>query len=904
MGVRPFGLALLVAACSLSSAATAPPKPPGETAPPASTSLRLPRTFVPIGYRAHLAIDPRRPTFDGRLTIHGKLTEASSSIWLHGRKLVIYEASATREGAGSSIALAFTSRARDWLELQASTPLEPGLWHISIRYSGELDEHDSAGAFRATVDGLSYVYTQFEPVFARRVFPCVDEPDSKVPWQLTLDVPSDLEAVSNTAVARTLALPDGGTRHEFERSLPLPSYLVAFGVGPFDIVDAPPARSGVPVRIVTPRGRGADAAYAAKTTPRLLDLLEEWFELPYPYGKLDILTLPLAVGFEAMENAGLVTFAESSSLFDEHDAAWQRRHSFTRIAAHELAHQWFGDYVTPAWWDDIWLNEGFANWMELEITAQLEPGWHDELASVDMRSLALEADSLSHARSIRQPLETPDDIFNVFDEITYYKGASVLGMLESYLGSSTFRRGVHQYLKSRALGNATSTDFVKAMSESAGTDLAPALASFLDQSGAPELEARLECGVEQPRLVLSQRPHTRHGSSEQAPNRAWTFPVCVAFDSDGKRAEACTLLDGTGSITLDSEHCPRWVMPNVGGRGYYRASLTTPEVTALRDLAWPALTGSERRALFYDVSGAGRSLARGLGTQPTVPPLGLPLALSLVPKLLVGGDRFTVGDAVALPTALDRMIPDELRPQYEHWMQRTFSHAAHRVGILPRDEDDLDAESVRLDLLRAAAWLGRDPKLVAEAVVGARAWRELPEATRSTVLMLAADSEPTLFSELERSVRSERDRARRREMLSALAAVRDPRQVSVTLELIFELNLDFRETLMVLLGTSTEATRQVAERFFREHQAAIMQGMPREDVLGVLAVVMQLFTSSCDASRRADVVAHATTHFASRPGGKHVVDEAIEAMDQCIAARTVLSAQIRDWLRPVQVSAD
>src|SRR6185503_11945064 len=237
----------------------------------------------------------------------------------------------------------------DLLELRAD--FAPGPLQIAIEYSGKLDSLNTTGAFKLTYGGANYVYTQLEALYARRVFPIIDEPDIKVPWQLTLDVPKGLTAVSNTPVVKDYDLATGH-RFEFAKTKPLPSYLVAFGIGPFDIVDAGKTKGGAPVRIVAMKGRGAEAAYAAKTTARILDLLEEWFGIPYPYEKLDMLAVPIVIGFSAMENAGLVTCVEQLMLFDPKKPSWRQRRGYIAVTSHELAHQWFGDYVTMAWWDD------------------------------------------------------------------------------------------------------------------------------------------------------------------------------------------------------------------------------------------------------------------------------------------------------------------------------------------------------------------------------------------------------------------------------------------------------------------------------------------------------------------------------------------------------------------------
>ncbi|MGH2901215.1 MAG: M1 family metallopeptidase, partial [Solirubrobacteraceae bacterium] len=421
-----FGLPLFVAAgaaCGSSSPAVTVPAPvvksegaavdkpaapaePGGLAP-AQPTLRLPRNFLPTGYAARLDLDPSKAGFEGSIQIAGNVSEPSRVIWLNARKLTVHKAVAQRTGQ-PDVALTATPRGEDFLELRAPRALDAGAWTLAIDYAGEFDALNTAGAFKQTVGDASYVYSQFEAVYARRAFPCFDEPDNKVPWKLTLDVPKQLVAVNNAPQLSESPLDGGKKRVEFGVTKPLPSYLVAFGVGPFEVVDAGKTKRGTPVRIVTLAHRAADAAYAAKTSARVIDLLEEYFGAPYPYEKMDMLTIPITVGFGAMENAGLITYTETSVLFDA-KASKERHLRWIAVAAHELAHQWFGDLVTMAYWDDIWLNEGFASWMGRKIVARFEPAWREDQGELNTRDSALDNDSLVTARQIRQPIVKQDD---------------------------------------------------------------------------------------------------------------------------------------------------------------------------------------------------------------------------------------------------------------------------------------------------------------------------------------------------------------------------------------------------------------------------------------------------------------------------------------------------------------
>lgn len=858
---------------------------PATAAAPAQPTLRLPRNFVPTSYAVRLAIDPDKPTFDGSVGITGEVTERSTVFWLHGFQLSIGKAVA-RQG-GAEVALAVTPRGTDLLEVRAATPIEPGTWTLELDYRGKLDELNTTGAFRQQAEGRWYVFTQLEAIYARRIFPCLDEPDVKVPWQLTLDVPKALVAVSNTPEASTTDLGATHKRVVFAPTKPLPSYLLAFAIGPFELVDAGKTGTGIPMRVITLAKRAAEGAWAAKTLPKLVAALEDWFGMPHPYEKLDVISIPITVGFGAMENPGLVTFTEQLILVDPVRPSRERQHRWVIVAAHEIAHQWFGNLVTMKFWDDIWLNEGFANWMQSKVTAAVDPTYRDDQNALGVRNEALGADVLVTARQVRQPIDSPDDILTAFDGITYNKGSAVLTMFERYVGAATFQQGVRAYLAAHANGNATSKDFAAAIAKVAGNDkLEEAFATFLEQPGAPELTATLACGNGKATLQLAQQRYLPPGAAPTTANRPWHVPVCVAYDKGGARAQACTMLtEATGALALEGRACPRWVMPNVEGSGYYRAAYTTAQVTALRDEAWGKLTWAERRAVFHDVTEGA-----------TTGKLPLQLALSFVPKLLVGNDRFTINPAVDFAIGFDAFVPDELRGKYEHWLRTQFGPAAKTAGLLPREADTLDIEATREALIWTVAWKGRDAKLVDEAVKLAEKWRELPQASRGQLLTLAVDARPAVFEQILKEVVGEPDRRKRGEMIQALASVRDPQRQKQALGLLLEPKLDIRESIQMLHGGGSDANRAVAQAFFREHGATLVKRLPDSETTSPLAGLSWLFTGTCKAGERDAIADYVTKTFAHLPGGSRVVKQSIEGMDQCIARRALVDKELRAWL--------
>jgi alanyl aminopeptidase len=587
-----------------------------------------------------------------------------------------------------------------------------------------------------------------------------------------------------------------------------------------------------------------------------------------------------------MENAGLITFTETLMLLDPKRGSREREYEWISNASHELAHQWFGNLVTMAWWDDIWLNEGFATWAARKIAARFEPRWHEERTELAERNQALEADSLVSARQIRQPITVPDDILNVFDGITYNKGASVLNMFEGYVGSEVFQRGVRAYLAQHAFRNATSTDFAAAISATAGKDVGPALATFLEQPGTPELTTTLVCDQGAPRLAVTQRRYLPPGAAAPGEHKPWIVPVCVAFDRGGKRAETCALLDATtGSVALDAPSCPRWVMPNVDGRGYYRVAYSPADVLALRDRGWAQLRPVERLAVFFDAANGAL-----LGKQP------LAVARSFLPRLLGAGDRASIQAASQLTLAMRGLVPEELQAKYQTWMQRTFGPAARAAGLAPRARDSLDLEVARAALVNTAATLGGDPVLAAAAVRMAAGWRDLPQAMRGEVIAIAANASATVFQRLLGEVTTEPDRTRRQQLFIALAMVRDVTRQRAALALLLDPKVDIRETQWMLYLPTREANRVVAQQFFKDHKDEILKRIPSEGTASGQATLAFVFTQSCEPARRDEIAGYVMSTFAKMDGGIRVAQQAVESMDQCIARRGLVEPELRAWL--------
>jgi alanyl aminopeptidase len=844
--------------------------------------MRLPPVAAPVRAAVTLTLVPSDDVFEGEIDLDVTLREPTALLWLNGTELEVRAARV--EAGGATIGARAVPGGDDFVgfAFDRTAPAGPARLHVS--YRGKVLAKDDRGVFREAEQGRPYLFSQFENIEARRAFPCFDEPGYKIPWRLTLRVREADAALSNTPVEREERAGGGFKALHFAETKPLPSYLVAFAVGPFELVEAGRTGRGVPVRVAAPAGKRAQAAFAAKSTAGLVDVLEEYFGVPYPYEKLDVVPVPRLVSFGAMENPGLVTIAESLSLAAAGEETLEFQRRYVDVMAHELGHQWFGDLVTMAWWDDVWLNEAFATWVGNKAVQRHRPGWKFDLERARSASQAMQQDALVTARKVRQEIATKDDIQNAFDGITYEKGATVIGMFEQFLGEAAFRKGVQTYFARRAHKNATSADFLADLSEGAGRDVRAAFSTFLDRPGVPLVTARLSCEGGGAKLSLAQERYLPVGSAGEARASTWQIPVCARWGKGAEGGEACGLLGAaTGELALPSKGCPDWVMPKARALGYYRVAYGPKDLDALlkRD---KALGLVERVNVVDD--------ARAMVAADKLPVGEL---LARLPDLARAREPELLRAALAVPASL--RAPPELRANEARFLDRTFGARARGYGWRPKAGESPEERLVRPALLLTAANAGENAALVAEAKALASKWLDdaravEPEAVDAVLAAAAAHGDRALFERMRAEAKKTTDDRRRGRILEAMAEFRDPAVAREVYALALADDFDIRESIWVL--RSSNAYNEGAQwAFVRENFDALYARLPGE----ARTTLAEVGGDFCEEGRRAEYAEFFRDRAAKITGGPRRVAQVLEASALCIARRKAQEASLNAFLK-------
>ena len=847
--------------------------------------VRLPADVRPTAESLELKIVASDERFSGTAEISLQVDRARRVLWLHGRGLHVTRATITPEG-GAAVDAAWEQRHESGIaSLTLARAIPAGRAKVRIEYDAPLSS-SLKGLYRAKQAGEAYVFTQFEAIAARTAFPCFDEPSFKIPFTLAIVVPTAHVAVANTKEAAPPTVDGASKRYTFAPTLPIPSYLVAFATGPLDIVPvadvAPNAvrKRPLALRGVSAKGRGPEMAYALSHTGEILTKLEEYFGIEYPYDKLDILAVPDKEG--AMENPGAVTFREWLVLMNAQAPIGQRR-AFAGVMAHELAHMWFGDLVTMAWWDDTWLNESFATWMGHKAADLWDPKLKMDESLLGGVQGAMGADGLVSARAIRQPIASTHDIENAFDTITYQKGGGVLSMFERWLGPDVVRKGVHDYLEAHRFASATADDFLGALSTAAGKDVKAPFKTFLDQAGVPFVEVEVKCGGDT-KLHAKQSRFFPIGSTGDA-TRTWQIPICARFKVGKETKEACGLLaDREGDISLGTTTCPDWVFPNASAAGYFRFLLAPADLAKLRTSGLADLTTRERIAF-------GNSM-RAAYNRATVP---FADALAATAPLANDASPQVAGEPMHFVSAAREWFWGDaaLRGNVEAYGRALYAKAYRRLGWTPAKGEDDDAMRLRQSVISFLAFTARDAGVRAEAKkrglaflgAGDNAHRDAVDANLSGIAVAVAgeEADAKLFDAMVAQLGATKDEELRGKLLWAIGSARDATLAARAREMALDPALRVNEVMTTLRAQlDSPLTRDVAWQWITSHYDALVARISAHHGGARLIGAAGYF---CDEARATEIEAFFAKKVDGIEGGPRVLAGTLESIRLCVARR-------------------
>ncbi len=849
----------------------------------------LPDGVRPTYYALDLVVNPDETSFSGTVAISLEFDAPAGSLWMHGTDITVVDATITPRGGDPVVATYEQHHPTGVSYVTFAEDVPAGAAVMTMNYTAPLSDN-LAGFFRTEHDGDAYALAKSESIQARRALPSFDEPRFKTPFKISITTFDGDLAISNGPVEETISNDDGSTTYVFAETRPVATYLLSLAVGPFEVVeidDLPPNAvrdRPLPVRGIARRGKGDELAYVLSITPDYVRLFEEQFGLEFPYQKFDIVAAPDWPS-GATELAGAITYREPTILVDGLSPPPGRKRGVVGIHGHELAHMWFGNLVTPPWWDDLWLKESFASWADPVIADIWDPEGGYDLDLVRSGLGAMNSDSLISGRSVKEPITRNEDIRNAYVAAVYNKGPMVIGMFEGYLGKEAFRAALNEYLARNADGVVGSDDFFALMGELTGdADITAAFRGFIEQPGVPVVGVAVSCPAgASPSLTLTQARYKPLGS-EIDPNATWAIPLSLRFGSaTGAHAERLVMTEVEEVVDLGAAPCPDWVMPNADGAGYYRFSLD--------DAGWLAIAAS------FDALSPGE-------------------ALSAIDSVVAG---FEAGDASA--EAMFAVLEASAAAERREVVTAPFGAYGGFVGMLDgaarvalrakvrglyadrfaslADADTDDALLLRESLEGVLSGTGRDAAVRAGLAARAAAFighgqaRDpaalSPDAYDKALAVAVRDLGRPFFERLVEA-RGEIDDARFREASArALGATNDPDLARAAIAHAMADTTSASDTARILPSLMNSiAVREIAWSWMRENFPAYA---------GKIPVQWTRFTPGmangfCDTARIAELDALFAAHGELAPGHESSLAQTKERIALCAALKLAKAAEL------------
>jgi aminopeptidase N len=847
-------------------------------APAAAMAQRLPDTAIPAHYDITVAPDLAAAKFTGEVTIQVRLVRPTASITLNAAEIAFREVT-VRAAGRTQTATVKLDEPKEQATLTVPAPLDAGEATVHIKYDGILND-DLRGLYLSHANNRRYAVTQLEATDARRMFPSFDEPALKATFAVTAIIDRADSAISNGSVVSDTPGPGEGKHTiKFDTTPKMSTYLVALAVGDFVCNGA--TADGIPIRICATPDKKQLTGFALQSAQEILKYLNGYYSIKYPFKKLDVVAVPdFAAG--AMENTGAIFYRETFLLADE-SASVGTRKTIAAVLAHEMAHQWFGDLVTMQWWDDLWLNEGFANWMQTKPIKAWKPEWDVGLDEIQDNQTAMGLDSLVTTRTVRTKAETPAEINELFDPIAYEKGAALLRMIEGWVGEEDFRKGVNAYIERYAYGNARAEDFWGTLATTTGKPVDRVMQTFVDQPGVPLVSAELTCGPGgTSRVELSQERYLRDAAAAPKP-QVWQIPVCLRGPS-GKTV--CDVLDERKeSLTLDE--CPAWIVGNAGARGYYRTASSPEMVRRLADHVAP-LAAAERMALISDEWALARAARHDIGVFMDLAG-GFRGERSPEVVKTLSNSLSIIADDVASPAAL---------PKFRAWVSSLLTPALEEVGWTPAPGEADTRRELRATVVAALGGTARDKKVLARARQLVEQELDKPGSVEPTLLNIVVplagiEGDAALYDRYLARAKSAGDPETMYRYLYALASFATPALVRRTMDLILGPDVRSQDAKIFLANLiASPSAGPLAWELTRQRWDELQK---KSSDSGGNSIVVGALSSFCDAGATAEIRAFFAKHAV--PDAERALQQTLERIESCSRFVTAQRPKLDEWFR-------
>jgi aminopeptidase N len=852
----------------------------------ATTPGKLPKEVRPIEYAIRIVPDLAKLTFIGSERVKLRAEKPVTKLVLNAFQMEIAEASVDgRALAKDAIAL---DAAEQTLTLTLPNELATGEHELALQFSGKINPQGQ-GLFYAryqeegTNEKKIMLGTQFEATDARRMFPCWDEPSFRAKFQLSTAVPEDFTAVSNMPVEAETKT-KGGKEIRFAMSPSMSSYLVVLCAGELDSVEG--EQDGVKLRVVTTKGKAEMGRYALESEAKILHYYNDYFGIPYPLPKLDLIAVPGGFG-GAMENWGAITYYESVLLFDPQTSSTKTKQDIFAVIAHEMAHQWFGDLVTMAWWDNLWLNEGFASWMGSKCTDRFNPEWNEWLRRNVSRDpsrrigfpkdVAMQADARSTTHSVQQPIKTEAEANSAFDEITYRKGQSIIRMLESFLGDEVFRDGIRKYIAAHKYSNTTTADLWEALTEVSGKPVGEIAPSWTEEPGFPLVKvARKENTIE-----LAQERFTVH--FPDPPALQWQIPL--TYVTQDQPATNGFLLREKSANLPDELPNDKAIKFNVADTGYYRVQYDKPSWDLLV-AQLPRLSQSDRVNLLTDAWALVEANREPLSHY-----------LGLFDQMLKDDQLAVYDQIIDTFTFINRLLAgDPMRPRFQQFARAVLRPAFDRVGW-----ERKPGEQATMMLLRASLIRGLGVLNDSDVIAGCRSRFDAyvsnpaavpPDLRPAVFAVVGRYADAGIWEKLHKLGLKTASTEEKQYLYEALASAIEPKLITRTIALALTDELPTSRASMLLPFAARHGEHpELVWQYAQQHMKALLA---KQDALGIDGFTAGLFTFFSDPKDAETLERYAKTDLPS--SAARSVAKAVDEIGFRAEFKERLIPQLKTWI--------